>query len=183
MAVDSARAMSNEPQILLETSRFRVVRRSRRLADGTTHSREAIEHPGAAVILPIVDAERICLIRNYRMAVDEELIELPAGTIDNGEEPIETAKRELREETGFIAGFVEKIHEFWVSPGILREKMHLFVARDLTTSQPRTEPGEEIKALMVTWSEALSMIDARQIRDAKTIVGLLFYQRLNATKK
>ncbi len=181
MAVDSARAMSNKPQILLETSRFRVVRRSRRLADGTTHSRETIEHPGAAVILPIVDAERICLIRNYRMAVDEELIELPAGTIDDGEDPIATARRELREETGYIAGSLENMHEFWMSPGILREKMYLFVARDLTASQPRMEPGEEIKSLVVTWSEALSMIDARQIRDAKTVVGLLFYQRLHGT--
>jgi ADP-ribose diphosphatase len=173
--------MLSEPEILLETARFRVVRRSRRLADGTMHSRETIEHPGAVVILPIVDSDRICLIRNYRMAVGEELLELPAGTIDEGEDPLHTARRELREETGYDAGSIEKSHEFWVSPGILREKMHLFVARDLTAGQPRTEQGEEIKSLVVTWTEALAMIDDRQICDAKTIVGLLFYDRLRAT--
>jgi ADP-ribose pyrophosphatase len=137
-----------------------------------------IVHPGAVVILPIIDADRICLIRNYRMAVDEELIELPAGTIDRGEDPVETARRELLEETGFIAGSIEKIHEFWVSPGILREKMHLFVARYLTAGQQRTEQGEEIQSLVVTWNRALSMIDACEIRDAKSIVGLLLYERL-----
>jgi ADP-ribose pyrophosphatase len=156
------------------------VRRSRRLADGTMHSRETIEHPGAVVILPIVDSDRICLIRNYRMAVGEELLELPAGTIDESEDPFETARRELREETGYEARSIEKLHEFWVSPGILREKMHLYVARDLTPGEPRTEQGEEIKSLIVTWTEALAMIDARQVRDAKTIVGLLLYDRCRA---
>jgi len=112
------------------------------------------------------------------LAVDEELIELPAGTIDDGENPADTARRELREETGYLAGSIEKVHEFWVSPGILREKMHLFVARDLTVGRSQTEQGEEIKPLVVTWNEALAMIEARKIYDAKTIVGILFYERL-----
>ena len=73
---------TNEPEIMLETPRFRVVRRRRQLADGTWDVREAVVHPGAAVILPLVDDDHVCLIRNYRIAVDEELIELPAGTID-----------------------------------------------------------------------------------------------------
>jgi ADP-ribose pyrophosphatase len=168
----------HEPEILLETSRFRVVRQSRQLDDGTVHSREIVVHPGAAVILPLIDADRICLIRNYRVAVDEELIELPAGTIDQGEDPLATARRELLEETGYSAGSLEKLHDFWVSPGILNERMHLFVARDLTPGSSRLERGEEIKTLVVSWSDALDMIDSRRIRDAKTIVGLLFYDRL-----
>src|SRR5260370_29641015 len=111
--------MTYEPEILLETSRFRVVRQTRQLDDGTVHSRETVVHPGAAVILPLIDADRICLIRNYRVAVDEELTELPAGTIDRGEDPLATARRELLEETGNSAGSWEKLHEFCVSPGIL----------------------------------------------------------------
>jgi ADP-ribose pyrophosphatase len=170
--------MPHEPEILLDTSRFRVVRQSWRLPDGTVHMRETVVHPGAVVILPLVDADRICLIRNYRVAVDEELIELPAGTIDRGEDPLETARRELREETGYSAGSLEKLHDFWVSPGILNERMHLFVARDLKPGPPRLEHGEQIKSLVVSWRDALDMVDNRHIRDAKTIVGLLFYDRL-----
>jgi ADP-ribose pyrophosphatase len=179
-SVDRPELMTDEPEILLETSRFRVVRQSRQLADGTVHSRETVVHPGAAVILPLIDADRICLIRNYRVGVDEELIELPAGTIDQGEDPLETARRELLEETGYSAGSLEKLHEFWVSPGILNERMHLFVARDLTPGHSRLERGEQIKTLVVSWSDALELLDRRRIRDAKTIVGLLFYDRLRS---
>jgi ADP-ribose pyrophosphatase len=173
--------MTYEPEILLETSRFRVVRQSQRLADGTVHSRETVVHPGAVVLLPLLDDDRICLIRNFRLAVDEELIELPAGTIDPHEDPLETARRELQEETGYLAGTLEKLHEFWVSPGILNERMHVFVARDLAPGPSRLERGEQIQTLEVSWREALEMIDSRQIRDAKTIVGLLFYERLRGT--
>ena len=135
-------------------------------------------HPGAAVILPLVEPDSICLIRNYRVAVDEELIELPAGTVSPPEDPLETARRELMEETGYRAGSFEKLHEFWVSPGILNERMHFFVARDLTSGDAAREEGEQIQNLVVPWSEALAMIDRGQIRDAKTIVGLLLFDRL-----
>jgi ADP-ribose pyrophosphatase len=170
----------DEPEILLETPRFRVVRRSRQLADGAWHSRETVVHPGAAVILPWVDDDHVCLIRNYRVAVDEELIELPAGTIDPPEDPLDTARRELLEETGYRASTLEKLHEYWVSPGILSERMHFFVARDLTPGLAQPERGEQIKTLVISWRDALAMIDDRRIRDAKTIVGLLLYDRLCA---
>jgi ADP-ribose pyrophosphatase len=148
------------------------------LPDGTTLSRETVVHPGAAVILPLVDKDHVCLIRNYRLAVDEELIELPAGTIDPPEIPLKTAERELIEETGYRARSFEKLHEFWVSPGILNERMHFFVARDLEPGPARPERGEQIRTFVVPWHEALGMIDSKQIRDAKTIVGLLLYDRL-----
>ncbi len=135
-------------------------------------------HPGAAVILPLLEPDAICLIRNYRVAVDEELIELPAGTIAPPEDPLETARRELAEETGYTAGSLEKLHEFWVSPGILNERMHFYVARDLTAGPAMPEQGEQIRNLIVPWAEALAMIDRGLIRDAKTIVGLLLYDRI-----
>lgn len=174
--------MADEPELLLVTPRFRVVRQSRRLADGSLHCRETVVHPGAAVILPLIDADHVCLIRNERIAVGEELIELPAGTIDPPEDPLETARRELLEETGFSTGAIEKLHEFWVSPGILNERMHLYVARDLTAGQSQLQRGEEIKTLVLTWNDALELVDSRQIRDAKTIVGLLFYDRVRRTR-
>jgi ADP-ribose pyrophosphatase len=170
--------VTEEREILLETPRFQVVRQSRRLPDGTTHTRETVVHPGAAVILPLLDENHVCLIRNYRVAVDAELIELPAGTIDPPESPRQTAERELIEETGYRAGSFEKLHDFWVSPGILNERMHFFVARDLEPGPPRPERGEQIRTLIVPWHEALGMIDSKQIRDAKTIVGLLLFDRL-----
>ena len=169
--------MSDAAEMLLETPRFRVVRQTQRLADGTMHSRETVVHPGAAVILPLLDADRICLIRNFRLAVGEELIELPAGTIDPPEDSLETARRELSEETGYRARSFERFHDFWVSPGILNERMHFFIARDLEPGPPRLEQGEQIKTLVVSWTEALALIDAGRIRDAKTIVGLLLFDR------
>jgi ADP-ribose pyrophosphatase len=173
---------TDEPEILLETPRFRVVRRRRQLADGTWDAREAVVHPGAAVILPLVDDDHVCLIRNYRIAVDEELIELPAGTIDPPEDPLDTARRELLEETGFRASTLEKLHAYWASPGILSERMHFFMARDLTPGPARLERGEQIKTLVVPWRDALAMIDDHRICDAKTIVGLLLYDRLRTRK-
>ncbi len=170
--------MIHEPELLLETKRFRVIRQRRELPDGTMHSRETVVHPGAAVLLPLLAPDTVCLIRNYRIAVDQELIELPAGTIEPPEDPLTTAARELSEETGFRAGTITKIHEFLVSPGILNERMHLYLATDLTPGATAREHGEQIQNLIVPWDEALAMIDDRRIRDAKTIVGLLFYDRL-----
>ncbi len=170
--------MAEEPEILLEAGRFRVVRISRRLADGTLHSREIVQHPGAVVILPLLADGRVCLIRNYRMTVGETLLELPAGTLDAGEDPAETARRELVEETGYRAGRLEKLHEFYTSPGVMTERMHLFLATDLTAGPAALEPEEEIQTQLVAWEEAMRLVDSRQVRDAKSLVALLFYDRL-----
>jgi ADP-ribose pyrophosphatase len=118
------------------------------------------------------------LIRNYRIAVDEELLELPAGTIDSGEDPLQTARRELAEETGFRAENFRRLTEFWVSPGILSERMHLFLATGLQPGSAALEKGEQIQNVIVSWAEALAMIDQQKIRDAKTLAGLLYYDRL-----
>ncbi|MES1213649.1 MAG: NUDIX hydrolase, partial [Singulisphaera sp.] len=122
------------PEVLLETSRFRVVRRSHTLPDGQVASREVIEHPGAVAIVPLVDENHVCLIRNYRLAIQKWLLEIPAGTLEPGEDPAVTARRELAEETGYTAQTLEPLCQLVFSPGILHERMHLFVARGL-------EPG------------------------------------------
>jgi ADP-ribose pyrophosphatase len=153
------------------------MRLSRELANGTIHRHEVVIHPGAVVILPLLADDRVCLIRNFRIAVDQTLVELPAGTIENGEDPAETARRELIEETGFRAGRLEKLCEFFMSPGILNERMHCFLATDLQQGPTALEVGEEIQTVVVALDEALRLIDAGEIRDAKSIAALLFYDR------
>ena len=169
--------MDQNTQFLFQGKRFQVVRARQVSKDGTMHERDVIVHPGSVVVLPLLDSDRVCLIRNYRVAVGETLIELPAGTLEPGEDPLETARRELAEETGYRAGKLEKLCEFYMSPGILRERMHLFLATQLMAGKDSREPGEEIENLAVPWSEAIGMVESGTIRDAKTLAGLLYYDR------
>ena len=170
--------MSQESQLLLQTSKFRVVRESQITPGGKSKTREIIRHPGACVIVPLLDDGRVCLIRNFRIAVNETLIELPAGTLEPPEPPHVTAERELIEETGYRAAKIEFLHAFFLSPGILDEKMHLYLATGLTAGETAREEGEEIENWLVPWTEAVGLVSGGQIQDAKTIVGLLWVDRL-----
>ncbi|MHB1033353.1 MAG: NUDIX hydrolase [Pirellulales bacterium] len=169
--------MDKNPEVLLNARRFRVVRQMETTSDGKEHVRETIEHPGSVAILPLLDDGRVCLIRNRRIAVHETLIELPAGTLDRDEDPAEAARRELIEETGYRAESIQPLHQFYLSPGILSERMHLYLASGLTQGNPQLEPGEQIETLLVTWADALEMVRDGRIRDVKTLVGLLYYDR------
>jgi len=162
-------------ELLLSSRRFRVVRHHTRGSDGRLHTKDTVQHPGAVAILPMVDDGHVCLIRNYRVAVGKTLIELPAGTLEPGEDPAVTAHRELIEETGYRAARIEKLREFTMSPGILNERMHLYLAQDLTPGEMALEPGEEIETLVVRWDEAMRMVMDGAIEDAKSLVGLLHY--------
>ena len=106
-------------ELLLTGRMFQVVRRESVAADGRRHVREVIRHPGAVVLLPILDDGRVVLIRNRREAVGQHLVELPAGTLEPGEDPMAAAHRELAEETGYRAGTMELLVSFFSSPGIL----------------------------------------------------------------
>jgi ADP-ribose pyrophosphatase len=164
-----------DEELLLSAKVFRVVRGVEIGADGRGHARQVIRHPGAAVVLPVLDDGRVVLIRNYRIAVEETLVELPAGTLDPGEEPVETARRELAEETGYHARRMELLAAFYSSPGILDERMHLFLATGLSPGAPDLQGGEQIELLVVPWREAMEMVRSGAIRDAKTLGGLLYY--------
>ena len=170
--------MGQDSQILLQTNKFRVVRETHTTPAGRTKTREVIRHPGACVIVPLLDDHSVCLIRNYRMAAGQVLIELPAGTLEPPEPPQATAERELIEETGYRARKIEFLHAFFLSPGILDEKMHLYLATGLTAGAPAREEGEEIENWLVPWDDAIRMIFSGQIQDAKTIVGLLWVNRI-----
>ena len=144
---------------------------------GRRHKREVCLHPGAVVILPFVDPEHILMIRNRRYVVGETLVELPAGTLERGEDPMNCAGRELIEETGYVAGRLKPIGNYYTAPGILSEKMYAFAAYDLTRAQAALEEGEEIELAPASLDEAIGMIRFGEIKDAKTIATLLMYDR------
>jgi ADP-ribose pyrophosphatase len=169
--------MTNILRTLLETRRFRVVEETVPREDGQTASLQYVVHPGSVAILPLVDEDHLCLIRNRRLTVQATLVEIPAGTREPGEPPLETARRELEEETGYRAAQWEKLAELYASPGILSERMHIFVASDLVPGEPRRETNEEIENVVTTWAEALAMLDSGEIVDGKTMIALLTYER------
>jgi ADP-ribose pyrophosphatase len=169
--------MTSSLRTLLETRRFRVVEETVPREDGRTASLQYVVHPGSVAILPLVGDDHVCLIRNRRLTVQDTLVEIPAGTREPGEPPLETARRELEEETGYRAARWEKLAEFYASPGILSERMHVFLASELTPGDPRRETNEEIENLVVTWAEALAMLDRGEIVDGKTMLALLAYER------
>lgn len=160
---------------LLEARRFRVVSLEYRDRGGRQHVRQIVRHPGAVTILPLVDDDHVCLIRNYRAGVDQTLLELPAGTLEPGEDPQHTAVRELQEETGYQAGRMELLCEFYTSPGVLDELMRLYVATDLTPGPQHLDSGEEIELEVVDWATCMRLVREGAIRDGKSLVGLLYH--------
>jgi ADP-ribose pyrophosphatase len=168
----------SHPETLLETRKFKVVRETVTTDGGNAKTREIVRHPGACVIVPLLADGRVCLIRNFRIAAGKTLIELPAGTLEPPEPPHVTAERELIEETGYRAAKIEFLHAFYLSPGILDEKMHLYLATGLAAGPTAREEGEEIENLVVPWADAIAMIFRGEIQDAKTIVGLLWVDRI-----
>jgi ADP-ribose pyrophosphatase len=162
-------------EVVHTARRFRVVRIAEAGGAGT---REVVEHPGSVVVVPLVAADRVCLVEVVRVAVGATLLELPAGTLDREETLVAAAARELAEETGYRAGRITAVGGFWMSPGILRERMHLFVAEDLEAGPQALEPGEQIRTRVVTWAESLQMCRDGRIEDAKTVAGLLLVAAL-----
>ena len=138
-----------------------------------TYERETVHHPGSAVIVPIFDDGTIALVRQYRHPAVRYLLEVPAGTLKRGEAPEEGAARELGEELGMVAGSMEKLAEFFVTPGFCEEKMWLYLATDLTATQQQLEDDEIIEIVRLPFVQALGMITTGEIEDAKTIIGIM----------
>jgi len=138
-----------------------------------TYIREVVHHPGSAVILPAFDDGTIALVKQYRHPAVKYLLELPAGTLNDNERPEDGAARELEEELGVVAGTLEKLSEFFVSPGFCEEKMWLYLATDLSETAQRLEDDEFLEVVRLPVDRALQMITDGEIEDAKTIIGLL----------
>jgi ADP-ribose pyrophosphatase len=140
---------------------------------GMVQRREIVRHPGSAAIVAAFDDGTIALVRQYRHPAVRYLLELPAGTLDDKEPPEEGAARELEEELGLVAGKMEKLSEFYISPGFCEEKMWLYLATDLTETAQRLEDDEMIEVVRLPIERALQMITDGEIEDAKTIIGLM----------
>jgi ADP-ribose pyrophosphatase len=149
-----------------------------RLLDGSTADREVVVHRGAVALVPMVDRDHVCLIKNYRYAVGRTLLEIPAGTLDPGESPDDTAPRELAEETGYRAGSIRRVADWLVSPGVMDERMYLYLCEDLQPGPTDHQPDERLEPVIVPWSEALRMALVGEIDDAKTKLALLLLDRL-----
>ena len=136
-------------------------------------SREIVVHPGAVCIVARPTPDQVILIRQYRHATGRELLEIPAGTLHHGEDPLDCAHRELEEETGYRAGEMVQRAAFWTTPGFTTEFMHLYEATHLTKTQINPDEDEVIDVDFVDRHVALQMIDDGRIQDAKSILGLL----------
>src|SRR5438876_11210219 len=167
-------------QIIYQGRKIKVAIDTALLADGATIQRDVVLHPGAVAILPLLDAGRLCLVRNQRPIVGETLWEVPAGTLEPGEAPEAAAVRELAEETGYQAEHWRKLAEFIPSRGVLSERTHLFLAQKLTPGLQRLEKDEDLQPQIVAWPEALSWALDGTIHDAKTLIAILLWDRLRA---
>jgi len=159
---------------LFKGSRFDV-HRLELTTFGEGHCWDFVVHPGAVTILPILEEDRIILIRNKRHAVDEILWELPAGTLEASESPLLTAQRELIEETGYCAGTMRPLLDFYTTPGICNEVMHSFLAEELTYQGQQLDDTENIVVEILPFDEVLKMVHEGIIHDGKTLVVLLYY--------
>lgn len=164
---------------------FSVVSQQVQEPDGVQVRRDIVQHPGSIVILAVDDSgktPRVLLERQYRHAAGDRLWELPAGSIDSGEENLSAAKRELVEETGYSAAKWQKVLYFFVSPGFLTESMHVFLASGLKKGRSQPEEDERIAVRFFSIKQAVQMVMSGKIMDAKTIAPLLWLEKKLSSK-
>jgi len=150
---------------------------------GVKATREIIVHPGSVVVLPVLPDGRIVMIRQYRYAAGQYLWELVAGHKEPGEDPEEGARRELEEETGYSAKKFTKLLDIYPSPGLLGEKMDIFLAEGLKKGKARPEADEKITQRIMTLSEIEGWMQSGKICDSKSVAGILYYATFVARKK
>ena len=145
-------------------------------SDGHRTTREIVEHPGAVAIVAW-DGERLAMLRQWRHATGEVLLEIPAGTLEPDEAPLSTAQRELVEEAGLAASQWEAGPQFFTAPGFCDERMHLYLATGLSEARADADADELLEPDWLTLADALAAVDDGRIRDAKTIVGVSWLAR------
>ncbi len=146
-----------------------------RTADGRESTREIVEHDACIAVIAVDADDNILLVRQYRRALDRELLEIPAGGIDEGEDPGAAVVREMREETGLRPQKVERLGGFYSTPGFCDEYLHLYLVEDMTPDPLSAEDTPGIEVVRVPVTQVLEIVNSGKIEDAKTIAGLLFY--------
>lgn len=148
------------------------------LPNGQKGKRELIKHPGAVAVIAITDDQKLVMVEQYRKALERSLVEIPAGKLEKGEEPLITAKRELEEETGYVSETMEPIISFYTSPGFADELVHVFVARGLKKKENAASLDEDefVEVIEISLEEAQSYIAEQKIYDAKTVYAVQYLQ-------
>jgi ADP-ribose pyrophosphatase len=162
---------------LLKTPIFTVTQDHAHDPEGFEIHRAIVQHGGSAVMMPVDEKGRVLLVRQYRLPARRYLWELPAGRMDPGETPLQAAKRELKEETGYKAKRWTRIASYWPSPGFLAEKMNLYLAEDLTPGDQKPMEDERIETRWFTSKELDAQIAAGKMEDGKTLIGYLTWKR------
>lgn len=153
------------------------------LPDKKYSKREIVEHPGAVGIVAITNNKEIVLVKQFRKAVEKELIEIPAGKLEIGEEPKDCVIRELKEETGYSAEKITYMMEFYTSPGFSNEKLYLFMAESLQEGEAEPEKDEYIEVLKLNINDLISMVDNGEILDSKTIIACITAKKIMEERK
>lgn len=148
-----------------------------RLPDGQQARREIVRHPGAVALVPLLPDSTVLLVRQYRHAAGQVLLEIPAGTLEPGEDPLQAAARELQEETGYWPGRLERLTAEYTAPGYTTELIHLFLATELIESRLAADDDEFLEVVRLPFAEALRRVEAGEIQDGKTMIGLLLAAR------
>jgi len=164
-------------EILLKGRAFAIRRDWLKTPDGRETKYDIIEHGGSAVIVPLDAEGNLLFVRQYRHAAGGDLLELPAGTLDENEDPAVCAAREIREETGFAAGKLEKIGEFYLAPGYSTEFMVVYLATDLKHDPLEADADEFLSVVKIPVKQALEMAEKGEVPDAKSLAALLLAQR------
>ena len=173
-------AIINRSATLHKGRIFSVINENYTLENGVTSEMDFIQHPGAAAMVPLLNNQEVVLIRQYRHAIREFIWEIPAGTLDAGESPLNCARRELVEETGYSSDNWHQLATITPLPGCSDERIHIFLASDLKPAEQHLDDDEMLNVHLVKLSDALQMILTGEISDGKTISGLfLASERLN----
>lgn len=155
------------------------------LPNGKTSKREIIKHPGAVAVIAITDDGKIVMVEQYRKAMERSLVEIPAGKLEPGEEPLKTAERELEEETGYVCERMEHVISFYTSPGFADELVHVYVAHQLSKKEDAASLDEDefVEVIELTLEEAQQYIEEEKIYDAKTAYAVQYLQLMEALQK
>lgn len=163
-------------EVVYQGKYLKINRDQVELENGFKAVREYIKHPGAAVILAVNENKEIAFVRQYRYAMKQSYLELPAGKRDAGEDPLKTAIRELKEETGYVAGSIELMIEIHPCIGYADEVIYIYIAKDLKQTGAQPDPGEELELEHYKWPAIETMLTNHEIKDAKTLSSLLWYK-------
>lgn len=165
-----------EREVIYQGKIFDVEKHVVSLPNGNTSVRELVYHNGAVAVLVIDESDNIVMVEQYRKAFESMSLEIPAGKLEKGEEPMASAERELEEETGYTAESLEKIFSFYGAPGFCSERVDVFVAKGLSAGEMNLDEDEFLNVKRYSFDEAVALLDRGIITDAKTIMAIQWWQ-------